>query len=240
MTHDNGAVTKRESTEVAKPTKLPKGFEEPIEREDLLIPRAKLLQPNSPEVIEPAYEGKFRAGQIINSLTKDVLDAEFVPVFKFTNWIRFNPRDEKAFGYMSEFGPGDMIWSCNDPLDERVQTEGKWGEDGSPPIATKFLNFFCVFKGSPMPVILSFSKTSFKAGKQLLSLAKFAGCDMFARKYMLTAKQEINSKGTYFVFCVTPCGNADDIRAGEAIWAEFSQKDIKVDQEAQNNDEVPF
>ncbi|WP_348260365.1 hypothetical protein, partial [Salmonella enterica] len=68
-----------------------RGFESGITQEDLIIPRAKLIQALSPEITEGLG---VRPGDIINSLTKEVLPDEFIPVFMFKNFIRFNPRSK--------------------------------------------------------------------------------------------------------------------------------------------------
>lgn len=185
------------------------GFEEHTDIKDLIMPRAKLLQSKSPEVEEPVYEGKYRAGQIINSVTLDQVSGVFVPVFKFTNWIRFNPRDRQKAGFDATYNPGDIIWMSNDPNDQRVLSEGEWGPNGERPLATKFLNFFAVFEGDQAPTIISFSNTSYKTGRKLLSLCQFSGGNMFSRKYALKSKMEEKDGNKYFVFEVMPLGALD-------------------------------
>jgi hypothetical protein len=225
----NGALT--------DPSAQRKGFEEPTDKEDLVIPRAKLLQALSPEVVagenDPVSGDALRPGMIINSLTKQVLPGEIIPVFKFTNWIRFNPRNSKDANFNPDYGPGDIIWRTNDPLDLRVQEEGKFGANGEAPLATKFINFFCYFPGVNMPVILSFAKTSLKAGRRLLSLAQFSGRDMFTTKYKIASKQETGDAGTYFVLVVDQAGLAseEECRIGAQLWEQYSNKPIQVHEE---------
>lgn len=221
-----------------------RGFEEATQREDLIIPRVKLLQALSPEVAE----GGLKAGLIINSLTKEILPTDFIPVFKFTNWIRFNPRDNSKPGYDATFGPGDIIWRSVDPLDPKVRSEGSFGVNGELPLAIKFLNFFAYFPGVTMPIIISFSKTSYKAGKQLLSLAQFTPGDMFSRKYKLSAKQTKNDIGTFYVLNVEPAGKPSDeeYSAAESLYNNFGSKvkDIQVheegDEAANAAEQAPF
>src|SRR3990167_3555991 len=86
-------------------TSAPRGFESGVEKEDLIIPRAKLLQAMSPEM----QEGGFRVGQIINSLTKEELNEEFIPIFMFKNWIRFNPRSKTEPNFNSEYEAGGIV-----------------------------------------------------------------------------------------------------------------------------------
>jgi hypothetical protein len=216
-----------------------RGFEEPIEREDLIIPRASLLQSKSPEVEESIEkgDGKFKPGMIINSLTKEILAVEFVPVFKFTNWIRFNPRKREDPNFDPAFDAGEIIWRSTDPMDPKVIEEAQFGPDGEKPKATKFMNFFCLFPGQQGPVIVSFSKTSFKAGKKLISLALRAAGDMFSQKYRLGTKKEEKDSNTYFVLTVEPAGPADEqlFKAAEGFYDQFAAKakDLKIHEEGQ-------
>ena len=229
-------LTVPDITYLVDPSKVRKGFEEPMQKEDFIIPRAKLLQALSPEVIEDG--GKFRPGMIINSLTKEVLPAEFIPVFKFTNWIRFNPRNTKDANYDPAYAPGELIWRETNPEDPRVVEFGKFGPNGEPPMATKFLNFFCYFPGVNMPIVVSFSKTSFKAGKQLLNLAMVTGRDMFATKYKVVSKQEIGDAGVYFVLNVAQVSAAseDEVVLGNKLWDKFSNKPIEIHEDEKSDE----
>lgn len=217
-----------------------RGFEEPIAREDLIIPRASLLQSKSPEVEESLEkkDGKYFPGMVINSLTKEALAAEFVPVFKFTNFIRFNPRKKEDPNFDPAFDAGEIIWRSNDANDPKVLEECAFGPNGEKPKATKFMNFFCLFPGQSGPVIVSFSKTSFKAGKKLISLALRAGGDMFSQKYRLSSKKEESEGNTYHVLTVEPAGVTDEEtrKVAEEMWESFAAKakDLKVHDEGQS------
>lgn len=220
-----------------------RGFESGITQEDLIIPRAKLIQALSPEITEGLG---VKPGDIINSLTKEVLPDEFIPVFMFKNFIRFNPRSKADPNFDPAYEPGAVIWKSTDPADPKVVAETMFGQNGEKPIATTFLNFFSYFPGVPMPVIVSFSKTSYRAGRQLLSLAKFCGGDMFSRKYRLMSLMETNDIATYAVFKVVPVGstNPEDYSLCERLWNDFSAKakDIHVHEETTDDtgDGTPF
>ncbi len=220
-----------------------RGFESGITQEDLIIPRAKLIQALSPEITEGLG---VRPGDIINSLTKEVLPDEFIPVFMFKNFIRFNPRSKADPNFDPAYEPGSVIWKSTDPEDPKVAAETRFGPNGEKPIATTFINFFSYFPGVPMPVIVSFSKTSYRAGRQLLSLAKFCGGDMFSRKYRLMSLMETNDIGTYAVFKVVPVGStpSEDYSLCERLWNDFSAKakDIQVHEETTDDtgDGTPF
>lgn len=215
----------------------PQGMED-VDQNDLIIPRAKLLQPLSPELQEPNCD--LRPGFIINSITKEILPEEFIPVFMGYQWLKFNPRDDNSPDFNPAYNPGQLIYRTNDPNDELVQREGKFGPNGEPPAILKFMNFLSYFPGEPMPIIVSFTKTSYKAGKRLASLVMFTseGGRMYTRKYKLTSKQEKNDKGVYYVLNVEPSGKPEEeaVKAAAGFYS-FRQKDIVVHEEEDLNNE---
>ncbi|MFA5161884.1 MAG: hypothetical protein WC421_06525 [Elusimicrobiales bacterium] len=213
-----------------QPAGQQRGFEAGVTQEDLIIPRAKLIQALSPELTQ-GVEG-IKVGSIINSLTKEQLPQEFIPVFMFKNFIRFNPRSKEDPNYDADYEPGAVIWKSGDMDDSKIAEAARFGPNGEKPVATAFLNFFSYFPGVPMPVIVSFSKTGYKTGKQLLSLARFCGGDMFSRKYKLYSQAESNSVATYCVLKVSAAGSAspEEYKTCEKLWRDFSAKakDIQV------------
>ena len=235
-------ITKKQEQSLTVDTKNQRGFESGIEQDDLIIPRAKLIQALSPEMQE-GLDG-IKVGSIINSLTKEKLPNEFIPIFAFKNYIRFNPRSKDDPDFDVNFEPGSIIWKTTNPADPLVINQTKFGAKGEKPVATTFLNFFSYFPGVSMPIIVGFSKTSYKTGKQLLSLGKFCGGDMFSRKYKLTSQMETNDIGTYSVFKIAPIGEAskDEFSVAENLWKEFSAKanDIQVHDEGNTEEGRPY
>lgn len=210
--------------------KTARGFEEQTEKEDLILPRATLLQALSPQVVD-GVEG-CRPGVIINNITQELLPKVFVPIFKWTEYVKFNPRDNKAEDFNPAFPTGALIWKTTTPTAEQL-AECKFGEAGEKPAALKTLNFLCYFVGVDMPVVLSFAKTSFKAGKLLLSLAQFSGGDMFSQKYALKTKQEEKNGTKYFVFEVQKLSkaNKEEFAIAENWYENFRGKEIKTHEE---------
>jgi len=209
------------------------GFEEPIDIKDIIISRALLLQALSPDVV--AHGDVFRPGQIMDSVTKIILSAEFIPLYKFTNYIRFNPRNQKHPDYDPAYGPGDIMWRTSDPLDKRVIEETKFRDDGSAPLAIKFLNYMSYFPGTDMPIVVSFAKTSYNAGKNLLNLALRTKKAMFATKYKLSSMPEVNSAGqSYFVLSVDSLGpvSEEEFALAKKLKDLYSIKNVKVHEEA--------
>ena len=235
-------LANQQAGSLMNPVKEQRGFESGVYQEDLIIPRAKLIQALSPEMQE-GIEG-VKVGTILNSLTKEVLPNEFIPIFSFKNYIRFNPRSKDDPNFDADFEPGAIIWRSNDVSDPHVLEQTKFGANGEKPLAVTFLNFFSYFPGLAMPVIVSFSKTSYRTGKQLLSLGKFCGGDMFSRKYKLASHMETNDVGTYAVLKVAPAGDAsaEEFAICERLWNDFANKakDIQVHVEDSNEEERPY
>lgn len=214
---------------------------EALDNSVLEMPRVCLLQSKSPEVEEKPRE--FIAGDIINNLTKEKLGESFIPIFAFINWLKFNPRNVADPAYDASYGAGDLIWKIDDPLDPRTK-EAEFGPNGEKPVAMKVINFVCYFPPIKMPLVLSFSKTSFKAGRQLSSMVKFAGVDAFARQYKLGAKLEKGTAGSYYVYTVSPNGMTapEDFTFAEGLYKALSGrvKDIVVDHDAPIEEKRPY
>lgn len=200
-----------------------RGFEEGVHNEDLIIPRAKLLQPTAEELTQDGNQ--FRAGQIINSLTKEVLPGVFIPILYTKEYMRFNGRKGQP-SYDPAFESGQLMWRTKDENDERVKTQCAFGPNGEVPLALTVLSFMCLFEGQDMPTILSFTKTSYKAGRNLLSLAKFGGGDMFSKKYKLSTVAMKGDEGNYFVLKVDPAGKCseEEFAKAEGYFSTFAPK----------------
>jgi hypothetical protein len=240
-----------------------RGLEE-ADSDDMIIPYAKLMQPLSPEV----DEGIAVAGQIVNSLTKFVYGTGllFIPLVLNKRRIYWKPRDE---------GQGIICGSSNFKQPDqgaklaRVCSQcrhSQWGSEGEPPECSAILTFPALAiavvgddgdyyelpedsDGNEL-VAISFLKTSYGAGKQLVSMASFSPGDLFDNIYELNTFKEKNDKGTYHVFKVQPSGQIEDeIKAKvEGLYNMLlrSDWDVNLDQsdgsEFSNDDETegPF
>jgi len=238
MAKNGKDIAKKQDTSMARP--LGRGHEEKSEQEDLEIPRCKLVQSTSDEATTEIKEQKVEVGKIINSITKGKLPTDFIPILKFTNWIRWNPRKKDDQNFDPAFDPGALIWNSSDPNDPRVVQNKDFGPNGEPPIATKYLNFLSYFPGHNMPVIISFAKTSLKAGRRLNTLSRFSGGDMFSSKYRLTSKQREANGTKFYVLEVSQAGKPkqDEFKIAENWYGNFKDRAIKVHQEAPEEEVV--
>lgn len=212
---------------------LGRGHEEPSDQEDLEIPRAKLIQPTSEEATTENKEDRIELGLIVNSLTKEHLPEVFVPIFKFTNFLCWNPRKKEDPNFDPAYDPGALIFSTDNPNDPRVIEGKEFGPNGEAPKVTKYLNFFSYFPGNDMPIIVSFAKTSRNAGKRLNTLSQFKAGDMFAYQYKLISKQADRDGTKYYVLEVSAAGKTPEehFKVAEGYYESFRGRQIKVHQE---------
>lgn len=220
----------KKETHIAKTTPAARGFEEGVDKEDLILPRATLLQAMSPQVADG--KENCRPGVIINNLTNEVLPETFVPIFKWTEYLKFNPMDSKAEGFNPDFEPKALIWKTTTPTAEQA-AECKFGEAGEKPTAMKVMNFLCYFVGYEMPVVLSFAKTSYRTGKELISMMQCRKGDMFSNRFRLIGKQKEKSGIKYFIYEIRDSGkaNKEEFAIAEAWYEQFRGKEIKAHDE---------
>lgn len=178
----------------------PAGFDEVDNSTDLRLPRLAVLQGLSQIVID----GKARMGDLANSLTKELLPqgTEFIPLFMFKTRAQF------------ETGKG-LVMLSRDNITVTIAKEGyeqyldkpveevpgsNWNGK-EPPTFNLVYNFPVLLTGRlhEFPISISCMKTSAKTGKDLISMARLSGEDMFARVYSIKTKIEKNDNGTYAV-----------------------------------------
>ena len=215
----NKEIAKKETTDVVVPQS--RGVGSNVGNEDLLLPRVELTQALSPSVVA----GDVTAGNLVNSVTKEEIgkEVEIIPIILEKNWIRWIPREEG----------GGMLWKSSDPADPRVIAESQWGANGEKPLATVYMNYLCILAGETMPIVVSFSVTSLTAGKQIFTVAKTYGGDLFSRKYKLSAKLKTNSRGSFYILDIKDGGKCDeaDFTVAETLYNSFSKKDMNFEAE---------
>lgn len=176
-----------------------------IDQSDMRLPRIALTQSKSPTV----EEGIHKQGIFINSLTKEeIKDAVIVPVLVFKSVIRWKPRAEG----------GGIIYKTTNITDD-VKEDLKWRGDQKP-LATAYINAVCLVEGEDMPLIASFSMTSYKAGQDLATLVSLSK-SAWDYKYKLGVKKESKTTGSYFIFTVARGAKTTDEEKQRA--AELAQ-----------------
>ena len=206
--------------------KMGRGHDAPSDQEDYEIPRAKIVQGTTAELKDGA-----KLGTIINSMTKRELPSTFIPIIKFPNsYIQWNPRKKDDPNFDPAYDPGALIFTTTDPNDPRVLQGKAFGPNGEPPKVTKYINFLAYFPGDAWPVVVSFAKTSFAAGRRLNSLVRLAGGDLFSNQFNLKSVSKDNAGTSYYLFDVMAAGkaSAEDFKIAEGLYEEFKNKNIVV------------
>ena len=221
-------LMKREQTAMAAQSEMPMGFEDE-DSGDVIIPRVKVIQALSPERKDKIAD----EGDIINSLTKERLNGKvFIPVFKFNNNVWWRERSEGG-GINCIARDGKVGTRSDDTLVMCVQCRrcefdnSKQGKEALP-TCTKYINFFGFFEGERMPIILSFSKTSYNEGKKLYSLAKVTMQNMFNFGYKLTEKLMSKGGNEWYIPVMTAAGpTSEEDRAFAAMLFKAYRNDLQ-------------
>lgn len=222
------ATTQKTEVAVNQPTRL--GFENQVQQEDLIIPRVKLFQ-GVPTEYEQYPDAK--PGQLLNNITKEVLPGEFIPLIRYKQWIRFNPRDPKDPDFDKAYNPAEIIWQSSDPNDPRVIEQGKWRADGQKPLALSFLNFLCYFPGSSMPIVLSFHKTNYNVGRQINTTLELGSGNMFSHKFAINSKFTKTDQYSYYVLQARYLGKPTDeeYKTASEYYRKFANRQLDVKHE---------
>lgn len=178
---------------------LPAGFDD-VEEGDIKMPRLTIAQGLS----QLCIDGKIKMGELYNSLTKEIYGAsvDFIPLFMFKSRAQFDI--ERGLVMMSRdnetvtMGIDEYAQYIDRPVEEVPGSE--WEGDQAPKFSVVY-NFPILLTDKPaqFPISLSLMRTAVKAAKELLSMARFSGEDMFARVYTVHTKIEKGEKGTYAV-----------------------------------------
>lgn len=225
------------------------GMEGRVEDEDIQMPRLILLQKMSPQI----GTGGLQYGDIIINTKNMIVSPGFIPIIWYYEYFKWNPRETTDPEFNQNYEPGAMIWRTKDPLDPRVKECRFDGLiPGEKPSAVKTLNFICLIDGEDLPAVISFSKTSLPAGRQLMNTIRgFAKRPPWSHRFELSAVDGKNKSYTYKVYKVTRVGDASEEEADLAysIYQQFKDQimnitvdmsDGNVEEGVEVKGEVPF
>lgn len=188
---------------------------------DLILPRVKVVQQMSDE----AQDDRAKAGDFFNTLTGENYGTalRFVALQAFKQRVML-VRDERRPAINAELveaglaelsegnglkcrsfdmshGQGEPGIACDDcPL-------SKWHEGNQPPYCSETYNVAAMDETGAL-IILSFSKSSARVGKQLFSMLRLRPGMPWQVVYEAKTRQEKNDKGTFYVPTVVSTGEA--------------------------------
>jgi len=226
------------------PNRPKRGFEDEQDG-DIILPRAKVLQPTSQELVDERFaDMNLKMGQLVNSLTKEVLNPNFIPIFKFNSNVLWVPKNQGGgmacrsldglIGLVTDAdrrGPFDPTTNKYDIESNTINGDtrscttckfAQW-EGDKPPVCMSSMNFFVMFEDTVFPLVLPFKSTSKKFGKKLYSMAKMRPGDMFGYVYAIKTVRRQNEKGVFFETDIFPAGIAtpEQFAMAENLYNQF-------------------
>jgi hypothetical protein len=237
----------KQNSQGSQSSLVPKGINLPAERmqttkglgkldaEDILLPRLKIAQPTSPEVAD----GLVKPGQLFNSVSKESFGTSLslIPILWFKSRIYWKPRDEGGILCQAQDGvTGSVYGACADCK------FSKW-HDKDAPECTAIINILALADRTPLAI--SFMKTSYKTGKQLINLFNYKKVDIFNFEYELLTEQIKNDKGIFYVVRHKDQNKAvsDEMyKFCSGAYEELKSMKVKIHdlEEAETTEEAPF
>lgn len=197
------------------------GFENTT-KDDFKLPFLRVLQSNSPAVVDGLVEGA-KAGLIINTVTFALFQSVlFIPAITQHNMVGWKPRGEGAKGGASFVG----VWGMDDQMVQAaIRAQGgkfNRGEDkkiikpktpdGDDLVETVYVHGIQLVEetGAVLPGVLTFSSTGLPVAQAWLTTARnevIPGSGkpkpLFAHVYRLNTSKVTNNWGTFYNFAPT-------------------------------------
>ncbi len=206
------------------------GLEE-VDKTSLAIPFLILLQSNSPEVLSIPDA---KAGMFLNKVTNELFEeVEVIPCYYQRQFIRWAPRSTGG-GFQGVYNakdvdegniPGMSIVDRTIFMDLPEGIKTPFDKEGKPAYdhLADVRNFFSLIRngeGHWIPLIMSLGSTQIKNAKNWMSLIMGmkvkdrAGKDVtppiYSHSYLLTSKEESNTKGKWQGWDITLSGPVVD------------------------------
>ena len=203
---------------------------EQVSTSDLVIPRLEIIQDLSPQrkKSEPEYIEGAEEGMMFNTVTKELFadPVIIVPVLFRKEYVIWKKRNAGG-GFAGAHASMEDARQALEELENPSQYD----------IVDTHQNFCLLVRPSSTmdqpsveEVVLSFSRTKMKVGRQLNSMAKLRGGDRWSSAYKLEVVQESNDKGNFFNYKISPVGyvNPALMALGEKMYDEVKafKKDV--------------
>lgn len=229
---------------------------EGIGRDDIEVPRLKLMQALSPELQE---YNDMRPGMFLHTSSEHIFKGPFraVPVFVDKRYLLWNPRDSGG-GILARADDG-MHWSPSNQdftvkLDKKdggatvhwhtadtvVQSGlAQWGsmnpeDPNSPPAATLMYNYLLAFPDNPEldPAVLTFQRSSIKMGRRFNTKLKTIRAPIFGLIFEFAPFEDTNRAGqSFFNVNVKGAGKVMDedmYKSLRALNQSMSEKGLNI------------
>jgi hypothetical protein len=231
------AIALKEATPLATQSVLEKMG---ISMNDIIIPRLMLMQNTS----EAVGAGSAKLGDIVSSLTEEVLGGidkpvSFIPISTFKTWMVYD-----ISGASPKFVRSEPSTKANEGRPWEAM------ENGLPHRYNHVINCLALLRKDcateeAFPVLISFKRTSFTAGRAFLTQLlkqQLLRRENWAKAYWLNTAKTKNETNYYAVLNVTP-DSATTIAEQEMalMWAGMlsNTSTYKLDEDRDLKDETP-
>ena len=219
------------------------GFDNSVSDSDVVIPKLLLMQKTS-QLVDDENSG-VSVGDIVRSTSKEILakkggPLEFVPIHQFKTWVKYDMSSGSP-----KFAGIEPCSSANEDL------EWEYEEDGKQMRRDMTLNFYVLLKEDLVahveakekgtttnlfPCLVSFSRTSYRAGKILATHFFMCGRNRIpvpGTVYSLSSERKSNDSNSWYTLDVAKVGETDPLLMNECReWWKIlhnSANSVKVD-----------
>lgn len=205
-------------------------------------PRAKLVQSSSREVRTKVCQ----AGDIIHSITEEILSDKVIPLLHFITYVRFNAENPRSRGWSPDHEPNSLIYKFRSALDV-PNGELEWtydentGRESIPPLCNITDNMLCYVRGQRLPVLFSFSKSSARVGKEFVE--KYKAFPVLSKLFSITSELTKDQKAYKYKVTVLKEGiTQEDIDIAATMYKAFKTKidEVATHDAEEKSEEVPF
>lgn len=234
---------------LAKREKLPEYIQigdqsgmEDVTAADIAMPRVGLCQSGTPQRKrnDPKFIEGLEEGDFFNTTTNEIYGKviRLIPIRFFKSRMKFFPLDDGGgvdCQSLNGIDGGHYAATC-------AQCVHKNFVDGEHPSCYEFHNRVCLILPSGDTAAVCMKSTAIPVSKQWMALAKMRNAPLFSAIYELQSVPDVRGGNSYYTYkqkLVQNCSE-EDFRYAKALYENFSQKTVVVDQEvpeAESRDE---
>lgn len=195
-------LVKKEASELTVQENQELWGNDQLSSSDFVIPRALVMQGLSEFVVD----GKAKLGDVVNSLTEEVMGSIQKPMEFIPFWVDKKMKVLKEVNGKFVLDRIEALTPVNEHLYDGV-------ENGFKVKYEAVYNVYAIVPGSALPIMVSFKSTSKKAGKKIATIMyaenmtalKLPPC---ATKLKLISTKRQNDKGTFAVVDIARVGQS--------------------------------
>lgn len=222
-----------------------------FDQKDLSVPRVKLLQALSPELVkaDPAYIKAARPGDILladGTLLEGDTGFTFIPAAYKREGLIFQAKPKR--GFVANLGQSydAVLATCtNGPDGEKITPEGNELVE-----TATYFGFAIAPGGDPQPCVISLNKSQWKVAKKLNTLiqqyrektpdGRMVIPPIYWRSWHLTTDATSNDKGSWFIFSPKPEAKVLEMENGLALLEAAKQfrEEIMAGRKVANHEDM--